>query len=201
MRRSLATLQRLLAVDPAEVAVPTDGNNVGEEHPVRQGHVGEVDKLNKRPDHPVGLERRPPSLLEPLLGAGALHGGHAAQEHTDHDGRKEGLVTGNAGERLHALVPESDVAGKEAKPRGGHGAKDACAIQEISIVNTIGLAGNVAGENSQPPYRAILPVRVMALDSLLLDELLGGNVASSEKDGRRHALRQQRTGSQPGVVP
>jgi hypothetical protein len=34
------------------------------------------------------------------------------------------LVAGNAGQGLHALVPEGDIARKESEPCGGHGAED-----------------------------------------------------------------------------
>lgn len=85
---------------------------------------GEVDHLDKGPDHPVGLEGRPPRLLQALLGAGSLHGGHAAEERADHNGGKDELVAGDAGEHLDALVPRVDVAGQEAEPGGGNGAED-----------------------------------------------------------------------------
>ena len=41
----------------------------------------------------------------------------------------------------------------------------------------------------------------MALDALLLNKLLGSNVTRRKKNRRRHALCQERTGSQTGIVP
>lgn len=84
-----------------------------------------VDGLNKRPHHPVCLQGRPPGLLEALFGAGALHGGHTAKEHTNHDGSEQALVTGNTGKSLDSGVSEADVARQESKPGGCNGAKDA----------------------------------------------------------------------------
>lgn len=116
----------LFAVDQAEVAVPANGNNVGEENPVLKGEEAKVDDLDEGPNHPVGLKGRPPGLLKACLRAGALHGGHAAQEDTDHDGSKGQLVTGHTGEDLHARVWQIDAASQEAEPGRGNGAKDAC---------------------------------------------------------------------------
>lgn len=46
----------LLAVHPAEVAVPADGDDVGKQDSVLERQECEVDGLDKRPHHPVGLE-------------------------------------------------------------------------------------------------------------------------------------------------
>lgn len=101
----------LLAVDPAEVAVPADGDNVGKQDSVLERQEGKVDGLHKRPHHPVGLQGRPPSLLEALLGTVSFHGSHAAEEHANHDGCKQGLVAGNAGKSFDSRVSEANVAG------------------------------------------------------------------------------------------
>lgn len=114
-----------LAVDPAEVAVPADGDDVGKHDAMGQGHVGEVDELDERPDTPVSLEGRPPRRLELLLGAGALHGGHAAEEDADHDGGEAALVDGHAGEGGEPRVGRVDAACDEVEPSGSHRAEDA----------------------------------------------------------------------------
>ncbi len=114
----------LLAVDPAEIAVPADGDDIGKEHAVLQGQECKVDGLDKGPDHPVGLEGGPPGFLEALLGGGALHGGHAAEEDANHGGGEDGLVDEDAGEGLDALVGEGDAAGEEVEPGSGGRAKD-----------------------------------------------------------------------------
>lgn len=115
---------KLLAVDPAQVAVPANGDNVGKEHTVLQRQEGKVDGLHKRPDHPVGAEGGPPGLLEALLDAGALHGGHAAEEDTNHGRGKDGLVDKDAPEGLDALIGEGDPASEEIEPRCCRGTKD-----------------------------------------------------------------------------
>lgn len=106
----------LLAVHPAEVAVPPNADHVGEEQPVLQRQEGEVDELHSRPDHPVGLEGRPPGGLELLLGAVALHGGHTAEEDTDHDGRETKLVAGDAADGGETRVGGVDATGEEVEP-------------------------------------------------------------------------------------
>lgn len=107
-----------LAVHPAEVAVPANGDDIGKQETVLQGQEGEVDKLNKRPQHPVGLESRPPSGVEALLGALPLHGGHAAKEDSNHDGSKKRLVGRHTRQRLNTGISESDATGQEAQPGG-----------------------------------------------------------------------------------
>lgn len=62
--------------------------------------------------------------MEALLGRGALHGGHAAEEAGNHGGRKDGLVDKDAGEGLGALVGKGDAAGEKVEPSGGGRAKD-----------------------------------------------------------------------------
>lgn len=42
---------------------------------------------------------------------------------------------------------------------------------------------------------------VMALGTLLLNQLLGCDIAGCEENRRRHTLSEQWPGSQPGVVP
>lgn len=118
-------LAAALAVDPAEVAVPANGDDIGKQQTVLQRQEGKVDKLHRRPQHPVGLEGRPPGLVEALLGALALHRGHAAEEDADHDGSKQQLVSRHARQRLDSGIPEADATGQEAQPGRSNRAKDA----------------------------------------------------------------------------
>lgn len=115
-----------LAVHPAEVAVPANGDDIGKQQAVLQRQEGEVDKLDKRPQHPVGLQSRPPGGVEALLGAFALHGGHAAQEDSNHDGSEERLVGRHARQRLNTGISEGDATGEEAQPGGCNRAKNTC---------------------------------------------------------------------------
>lgn len=107
-----------LAVHPAEVAVPANGDDIGKQQTVLQRQEGEVDELDKRPQHPVGLERRPPGGVEALLGALALHRSHAAQEDSNHDGSEERLVGRHARQRLNTGISEGDAPGEETQPSG-----------------------------------------------------------------------------------
>lgn len=168
-----------LAVDPAEVAVPSDGDNVGKQDAVLKRQKGKVDGLNKGPHQPVCLEGGPPRRLQTLLCARSLHGGHAAEEGTNHDGGKQGLVAGNTGERLYPWVSERDVAGQESEPCRGDRAEEASSVQ-----------GHAAG-----------PGQVVALETLAFDQLLRGNVSSREEYRSGDALCEEGTGSQPGIVP
>lgn len=109
---------KLFAIDPAQIAVPANGNDIGEEHAVLEREKGKVNGLDKGPDHPVGAEGGPPGLLEALLGRITLHGGHAAEEDGNHGGRKDGLIDKDAGEGLDALVGRGDAAGEKVEPGG-----------------------------------------------------------------------------------
>lgn len=114
----LVVLVVALAVHPAEVAVPANGDDIGKQQTVLQRQEGEVDKLHKRPEHPVGLESRPPSGVEALLGAFALHGGHAAEEDSNHDGSEERLVGRHSRQRLDTGISKGDATGQETQPGG-----------------------------------------------------------------------------------
>lgn len=114
-------------IHPAQVAVPSNRDDIGKQKPVLEGQESEVDKLDKGPDHPVGLEGGPPGLVEPLLGARAFHGGHAAEEDTDHDGSKAQLIASDAGKGLEmGSARDGDSTSQEGEPSGGHWAEDAC---------------------------------------------------------------------------
>lgn len=94
---------------------------------MRQGHISEVDELHERPDHPVRLQGGPPGLVEPLLDALTLHGGHAAEEDTNHDGGECSLVASHTSKSLETgIAGNSDLAGQEVEPGGGHRSEDAC---------------------------------------------------------------------------
>lgn len=120
----------LLAIDPAEVAVPANGYDIGKQDAMLKRQEGKVDCLNNGPHQPVGLQGRPPRLLEALFGTGTLHGGHAAEESANHDGSKQRLVAGDAGESFNSRVPEVDVASQESEPGCGDRAKDAYALNQ-----------------------------------------------------------------------
>src|SRR3569833_175603 len=104
-------------VRPAQVAVPADGDDIDEAHPVLQGDQLEVDTLHSRPDHVIGLEGVEVVLVEDLTRGLALQDSHAAQEHTDEGGREEQLVAGDAGDDGCIGALEVDVLLQDLEPR------------------------------------------------------------------------------------
>jgi hypothetical protein len=126
----------LLGVDPAQVRVPANRYDIGKEQTVLQRNEGEVDDLDGRPEHPVGLQRWPPSLADSFLCTLALHGGHAAKEYTYHDRCKTKLITGDPSEDLCLLVPRHiNSACEESEPccsnRTEHNCKKSTIIQML----------------------------------------------------------------------
>jgi hypothetical protein len=112
------------AVEEAQVAVPADGNEVDEQDAVRQRDKLEVDELHKGPDEVIGLQGGQVALVQLLLGAAALHDGHAAQEDADEGGREQALVAGHPGQDLGVLVLEHHLVLQEAEPGRRRGAED-----------------------------------------------------------------------------
>jgi len=90
-----------------------------------QGNKGEVDHLNSWPEHPVGFQCCPSSLLDAFLSTLTFHGSHAAKEDTDHDMRKAKLVTGNTSEDFSLFVSHIDIASEEGKPGYCHRSENA----------------------------------------------------------------------------
>lgn len=169
----------LLAIDPAEVAVPANGYDIGKQDAMLKRQEGKVDCLNNGPHQPVGLQGRPPRLLEALFGTGTLHGGHAAEESANHDGSKQRLVASDAGESFNSRVPKVDIASQESEPGCGDRAKDASTIES----------------------HATRPSQVMAFEAPLLNQLLRRDITSCKEHSRSHTLGEKRTGSQSGIVP
>lgn len=198
----------LHAVHPAEVTVPADGNDIGEQDTMLQGHECEVDHLDEGPDQPIRLQRRPPGLLQPLLGAYAFHSCHAAQEDTDHDRSEGTLVTPNACESLEAWS-SSDIhsAGKEIDPCGHDRAKHdlregrhvrarvpSISVYRVGNMVMVKLTATVEGH-------ATGTGKVMLLQTPLLNSLLGSNVSSSEQNCSRHTLCEKWLCCQLRIVP
>lgn len=162
-----------------------------------EGDEGEVDDLNERPEHPVGLEGRPPGGLDSLLGVVSFHGGHAAKEDADHDGCKGELIASHTSESFNLSVARVDVASEETKPGCRNGAKDDYRelISDSNLVDSLKmLTATVQGH-------ATCSNQVMLLHALLLDELLSRDITSSKEHRSGDALGEQRASSQAGVVP
>lgn len=108
------------AIDRAQVAIPAEGNHLHDDDPVVEWDPAEVDKLDKRPYHPVPLQRREVRLLQLLLRIRALHDGHGAQEDAETHGRKCGLVYGDTCDHFNVFVLEDDSGLEELEPSRGH---------------------------------------------------------------------------------
>lgn len=89
-----------------------------------QRHELEVDDLDERPHHPVGLEGVLVGAVELVLGVGTLHDRHAAEEHEQVGRGKDQLITGNTGHDLSVLVPEDDLVLEELEPGRSGGTED-----------------------------------------------------------------------------
>lgn len=81
-----------------------------------QRHKLEVDRLNKRPNHPVLLQRIRIRALQLFLRVATLHDRHTAQENKEVRASEDSLVCSDAGEDLQVLVLEHDFVLEEFKP-------------------------------------------------------------------------------------
>lgn len=122
----------LLGVDPAQVRVPANRYDIGKEQTVLQGNEGEVDDLDGRPEHPVGLQGWPPGLVDSFLCTLPLHCGHTAKEYTYHDRCKTKLIAGDPSEDFRLLVPwHVDPACEESEPCCSNRTEHNCEMSTI----------------------------------------------------------------------
>lgn len=118
----------LLFADVAEIAVPEDRKAVDEEHTVVDWDKGEVDHLNKWPDHPVTLQCALVGSSKLLARADALEDRHGAQEDEQVGWCENKLVDGNTCADLELLVLEADLGLKKLEPRSRSRSKDCCRL-------------------------------------------------------------------------
>lgn len=91
-----------------------------------QRHQSEVAQLHEGPKLPVGVKSLLPFFGELLFDVAALHDGHASEEGSDSDGRKERLVSGSSSSRGRELLSlDDDVALQELVPGGSDRTEDA----------------------------------------------------------------------------
>lgn len=121
-----SSITMLLFADVAEVAVPEDGKTVDEEHAVVDWDKGEVDHLNKGPNHPVTLQCALVRSSKLLTWADALEDRHGAQKDKQIGWCENKLVDGNTCADLELLVLEADLGLKELEPRSRSWSKDCC---------------------------------------------------------------------------
>merc|ERR1712000_121845 len=97
--------------------------------------------------------------------------------------RKTPIMTGAKASWSHATretgVGRVDAAGEEVEPGSRHGAEDEATVE-----------GHAAGTRE-----------IMLLQPALLDELLGGDIASREQNRRSDGLCEKRPGGKLAVVP
>ena len=106
-----------LLADVAEVAVPEDRQTVDKKYTVVDWDEGEVHDLNKRPNHPVALQRRRVGSCQLLTWADTLEDGHGAQEDEKVGWRENKLVDGHTCTDLELLVlRNSDLGLEELEP-------------------------------------------------------------------------------------
>ena len=115
-----------LLADVAEVAVPEDGKTVDEEHAVVDWDKGEVDHLNKWPNHPITLQCAIVGSSELLAWAYSLKNGHGAQEDEQVGWGKDKLVDSNTCADLELLVLEANLGLEELEPRSRSRSKYCC---------------------------------------------------------------------------
>ena len=77
---SLSLKVLTLAIQEAKVAIPSQRDDIDNQHPMMKRNQLEVDSLNKRPNHPIFLQRIPIRLIQLIFWAGTFHDGHATQE-------------------------------------------------------------------------------------------------------------------------
>lgn len=82
-----------LRVQITQVTIPTQTDNVDDQHSVFQGHNAEVCCLNSRPYRPVGFQARNITLLKFFLWTLSLQDGHCRQENEHVCARKNDLIS------------------------------------------------------------------------------------------------------------
>lgn len=93
-----------MTVDPAQVTIPSQRNDVDEQNSVMQRNKLEVDHLNERPNHPIALQCRPVALLQLVLRTCTLHYSHTAEEAEQVGTGEDGLIGGYSGQDFGVLV-------------------------------------------------------------------------------------------------
>jgi hypothetical protein len=127
---SISPIPRLLlstlAVQETQVAVPSQRDNVHHQHPMMQWHQFEIDRLHKRPHHPILLQCRSICTLQFIFRARPLHNRHTTQENEKIRARENDLICPNPCENFEVLVLENDFVLEEFEPGRGCWPEDSC---------------------------------------------------------------------------
>jgi hypothetical protein len=115
-----------LAVQETQVAIPSQRDNVHNQHPVMQWYQFEIDSLYERPHHPILLQRRSICTLQLVLRTRPLHNRHTTQEDEKIRARENDLICRNPRNDFQVLVLEDDFVLEEFEPRRGCWPEDSC---------------------------------------------------------------------------
>ena len=117
----------LLAVEKAQIAVPSQRDDIDNQNSVMQRNQLEIDSLYKWPHHPILCKSGPVTLLQLFLGTPTLHDSHTAEEDEQICAGKHCLVETNSCKNFDILVLEDDLILEKLEPRRCSGTKDSCA--------------------------------------------------------------------------
>jgi hypothetical protein len=117
----------LLAVEKAQIAVPSQRDDIDNQNSVMQRNQLEIDSLYKWPHHPILCKGGPVTLLQLFLGTATLHDSHTAEEDEQVCAGKHCLVETNSCKNFYVLILEDDLILEKLEPRRCGGTKDSCA--------------------------------------------------------------------------
>lgn len=115
-----------LAVEEAEVAIPSQRDNIYHKNSMMQWNYLEVDSLDKWPDHPILCQGIPVCRLQLRLRTRTLHYSHAAEEDEQVGAGEEKLITSNPRSDLEVFVLENNFVLEELEPGSCCRTKDSC---------------------------------------------------------------------------
>lgn len=139
-----------LAVQEAEVAVPSQRDHIDNQNTMVQGNQLEVDSLNKWPNHPVGGQCSPVGAVELLLRAWPLHNCHAAQETEQVGAGEDGLIGCYSGCNFEVLVGKDDLVLEKLEPSCCSWTKDCYKTKDISSVSILIVTLNIYLRHTTP---------------------------------------------------
>lgn len=112
------------SIQVAEVAVPSQRDNVDDENSMLEGDELEVDSLNSGPNHVVLLNSSAVVCLDLLFGADSFQHRHDAEEHAQVDRSQDTLICCDTGSNFEVLVLQHDLILEEFEPVGSNGTED-----------------------------------------------------------------------------
>ena len=98
-----------------------------------QRHKLEIDRLHRRPEHPISRQRARIRTLQLFRRGGAFEDGHGREEAEEIGGCENALVGDDFGEDFEVLVLEDYAPLEEGEPDGCCGPEDHCAVVLVGI--------------------------------------------------------------------